>query len=62
MNARCDCGTRIDHPFHRLACLDCGVTCCPVCAIAVESVTYCRHCAEALLGSGVSPHGSFDLY
>ncbi|PYM19546.1 MAG: hypothetical protein DMD81_03565 [Candidatus Rokuibacteriota bacterium] len=52
MAGRCDCGTPIRYPFYRLACLECGANCCPVCAIALESVSYCRRCAETLLGTG----------
>jgi hypothetical protein len=51
MAATCDCGSEFARPFHRLSCLDCGVTCCPGCAISLESVSYCRSCAETLLGA-----------
>jgi hypothetical protein len=46
---QCDCGGRIDHAFHRLGCVECGQPCCPSCAIALESATYCRDCAGDLL-------------
>jgi hypothetical protein len=58
----CDCGGPIDHSFHHLGCVDCGQPCCPSCAIAIESATYCRDCARELLGAAKVRAGSrFEL-
>lgn len=46
----CRCGHEIDHATEQLACLDCGAACCPACAVALESTSYCRRCATSLLG------------
>jgi hypothetical protein len=55
---RCRCGVE---PAHHLGCLECGGACCSVCAITLESVAYCRHCALALLGSEVEKPGPFEI-
>ena len=48
---------------YELACIDCGAACCSSCAVALESVTYCRSCARSLLGAAtVQPAGSFELH
>jgi hypothetical protein len=62
MHAQCNCGT--DQSFGpSLGCLDCGSACCPECAISVESVTYCRSCAAALLETATVRAGAtFDLH
>jgi hypothetical protein len=63
MGPRCGCGREIQHDFHRLACIDCGASCCPSCSVGLESVTYCRRCAGSLLGaSRVSSEEPFDLH
>lgn len=49
MEARCRCGNLIRHSFDHLGCVQCGAACCPACAQPLESATYCRRCAEALL-------------
>jgi hypothetical protein len=62
MHAQCNCGTD-QIPGHSLGCLDCGSACCPECAISVESVTYCRSCAAALLETAIVRAGAtFDLH
>ena len=59
--ASCNCSS--DNATYALACIDCGATCCPACAVPLESVTYCRSCARSLLGAAtVLPAGSFDLH
>ena len=63
MGGSCSCGTEVAYTFHRLACLDCGASCCPACAVHLESVTYCQGCATSILGSGtVQAGGPFDLH
>ena len=58
-----DCGCGRDGVAARFGCLDCGASCCAACAIALESVAYCRDCAVALLDPAVAPKsGSFELY
>jgi hypothetical protein len=57
---RCGCGSDIEFGFHSFGCLECGAECCPRCAVTLESVTYCRSCADALLeGIGAAP-GTFE--
>jgi len=47
----------------RLGCLACGTSCCAVCAIPLESVTYCASCARALLEvTTVRAREPFALY
>jgi hypothetical protein len=59
MATTCECGT---HGATQLGCLECGATCCPTCAIQLESATYCRWCAGSLLGvADVRSAGPFDL-
>lgn len=49
--------------FHLFGCLECGVTCCPQCAVGLESATYCRACARRLLGvSAVQAGAGFELH
>jgi hypothetical protein len=50
LDGRCHCGGEMRHAFDDLGCLDWGATCCPACAIHLESAVYCRRCAGALLG------------
>lgn len=50
--ASCECGNQVS-AFERLGCLDCGVACCPRCAVPLESVGYCQHCAKELLGAPI---------
>jgi hypothetical protein len=45
----CDCGTPILQASDDLGCLECGATCCPICAYILESVVYCAFCAIDLL-------------
>jgi hypothetical protein len=62
MGGSCGCGNEVHFAFHHLACLDCGVGCCPACAVHLESVTYCGGCARSLLGvTTVRVGGPFDL-
>ena len=61
--ASCGCANDDDRAFYDLGCIDCGTACCPSCAVPLESVTYCRSCARALLDAGtVQATGSFDLH
>lgn len=63
MNARCQCGVEIKHPFERLGCVECGDACCPTCAIPLESATYCRACAASLLDAAPTPAARpFELF
>ena len=55
MDRVCECGSRVTALLHDLSCLRCGARCCPACAFAVDSATYCVRCAEAILeAEGVS--------
>ena len=61
--ANCGCTNDLDQAPYDLGCIDCGAACCPSCAVHLESATYCRSCARALLGAGtVLAAGSFDLH
>ena len=60
--AQCSCDTG-EALAASLACFDCGSGCCPECAISLESVTYCRPCAAALLDADTVRAGAtFDLH
>ncbi len=48
---RCSCGRAAPPVAQRFGCRECGYTCCSACAVTLESVAYCRHCATALLGT-----------
>jgi hypothetical protein len=61
MAGRCGCGSEVTYTFHAFGCLECGAACCPACAVALESATYCRCCADSLFGVAVQPDGGFDL-
>lgn len=59
--ASCGCTNPAGQAFYDLG-IDCGTACCPSCAVALESVSYCRSCARSLLGAGmIQAAGSFDL-
>jgi len=59
MNAHCGCGSA---ERQALGCIECGTTCCPACAIHLESAIYCGACAGALLETtAVRAGGPFDL-
>lgn len=62
MSRRCGCGNSVDAGAPSLGCLECGAGCCPSCAVPVESVTYCRGCADALFGVQAAAPGVFDLH
>lgn len=62
MGGECRCGNGIEFGFHSFGCIECGAGCCPRCAVAVESVTYCRPCADSLLGATASAAGHFELH
>jgi hypothetical protein len=63
MPGQCRCGRELGNVFHSLGCLECGASCCPSCAISLESATYCPACAGALLESAtVRPGRPFDLH
>ena len=62
MAGRCRCGHELEHTFDLFSGLECGAPCCAVCAIPLESVTYCRGCAGSLLGTTAVRAGSaFNL-
>ena len=62
MESGCHCGNEVVQAFYDLGCLDCGASCCPACAIQLESAVYCRRCAGALLGAGaIRSGGPFGL-
>jgi hypothetical protein len=63
MQAQCGCDTDERTFSQSLGCLDCGSACCPECAISLESVTYCRTCAAALLDTAtVRAASTFELH
>lgn len=60
--ATCGCTNDPGQAFYDLGCIDCGAAVCPSCAVALESVSYCRSCARSLLGAGtVHAAGAYDL-
>jgi hypothetical protein len=61
MGGSCGCGTQINHTFHELGCIECGATCCPACAVSLESAMYCRGCARSLVGAAVQAGGPLEL-
>ncbi len=63
MPGQCDCGTQARTSLYSFGCLDCGSACCPECAISIESSTYCRTCAAALLDAATVHAGAtFELH
>ena len=63
MLGQCGCGTQVRNSFHSFGCVDCGSACCPECAISIESSTFCRTCAAALLETGTVRAGAtFELH
>jgi hypothetical protein len=63
MLAQCGCGPDERTYMHSLGCFDCGSACCPECAISIESLTYCRACAAALLETTtVRAAATFELH
>lgn len=63
MSVRCGCGRQVSQASQHLSCLECGIACCPQCAVGLESVTYCAGCAGSLLGGAtIRSAGSFDLH
>ena len=63
MPGQCGCGRELPTAYQSLGCLECGASCCPACAISLESATYCPACAGALLESAtVRPGRPFDLH
>ena len=55
------CRCQVEPAGYHFGCLECGGACCSVCAITLESVAYCRHCAVALLGSDIEKPCSFEI-
>ena len=49
MNKVCGCGSQATAPVQVLGCRKCGAPCCPSCAFALDSATYCAECAESIL-------------
>jgi hypothetical protein len=45
----CGCGNEAVSPLQELCCRKCGAPCCPSCAFALDSATYCAECAESIL-------------
>ncbi len=43
------------HVTSPVNCLKCGAPCCPSCAFALESGTYCAQCAESILDAEGGP-------
>ena len=63
MDARCGCGDDIPSELALFGCFDCGTTCCRACTIHLESATYCRACAGALLDTAaVQAAAPFELH
>ncbi|HEV8436837.1 MAG TPA: hypothetical protein VGT40_01960 [Methylomirabilota bacterium] len=48
----CGCGSVLTTEFH---CVKCAAPCCPSCAYALESATYCGRCAESILDADGVP-------
>ncbi len=62
MDGKCSCGTKVEYESQQLGCIECGVPCCPACAVSLESASYCRGCARSLLGvTVITAGGSWDL-
>jgi hypothetical protein len=55
------CGRRVEHSFQQLGCVECGQPCCPTCAISLESATYCRDCAGAVLDAIRRARAPFEI-
>ena len=49
MNRVCGCRIQTTAPVQALGCRKCGAACCPACAFALDSATYCAQCAESIL-------------
>jgi len=49
MDKICACGDEAVSPRQGLSCGKCGAPCCPSCAFALDSATYCVECAESIL-------------
>jgi hypothetical protein len=49
MGKVCGCGNSVTSPLDELHCVKCAGRCCPSCAFAFESATYCGRCADSLL-------------
>ena len=49
MDKVCCCGDEAVSPRQGLICRKCGAPCCPSCAFALDSATYCVECAESIL-------------
>lgn len=61
MNA-CTHGDERPDGARLFGCFECGATCCPACAVDLESVTYCRACAAVLLDAvAVRPGEAFEV-
>jgi hypothetical protein len=44
----CECGPLHTESRQALGCRECGASCCPSCAVEIDTDTYCRWCAIAL--------------
>ena len=49
MDKVCGCGSQAASALEALGCRKCGARCCPSCAFALDSATYCVQCAESIL-------------
>ena len=49
MDKICDCGSEAASSLQGLSCRKCGAPCCPSCAFALDSATYCVKCTESIL-------------
>jgi len=45
----CRCGSPVRYRAVVLACIECGMECCPCCTLISESAPYCVACFVALL-------------
>jgi hypothetical protein len=48
MKPTCECALLHGRTSTYRHCLECGIACCPSCAIEIQSHTYCRWCALGL--------------
>jgi len=45
----CECGLLHEPSSGSVGCHECGATCCPSCALDIDSRTYCRWCATSVV-------------
>ena len=49
MDTACACGRGVTPSLQELHCIKCETACCPSCAFALETATYCARCAQSVL-------------